>query len=202
MQHEKVMSSGVIDACEQEDIKEIFAPYEVHLVVKESAPSKGIHFHYVVLHEGTRNAMRQRLKRKLLTQATCVDPSNGSNTWQKAKQYVCKEDPVIVVSRSGIEFSDENIEKYHEKYHEVKEDIKNKRIGKKRMEILHEACQGLEEYEPVRDKVCEVFKEEGWICDPNLAAKYIRTVRVQNPDGMKDFKSEIDAKFTYSELKR
>lgn len=196
-----LQSSGTIDKT-QSNIKDVFAEYDVHLVVQEEATTKGIHYHYLVVHEGTRDTLRHSLKRKLDTKVTCVDPSRGNNTWQKAKQYVCKLFPVNVVTRSGLEFTDENLKAYHQASNDHNESLKKKRQSLTRMQMIREETKGIQTLPEIAAKIIFLYDREGWLAQKHTMIAQTRTIYMQTEEGKRDTLGEILSGFNYTEINR
>jgi hypothetical protein len=175
-------SSGTIDGGKEyaEVIQRFFSKYDCHLVVYEEAVKKGAHFHYVVIHESSRDTFRHQAIRALGTKVTCVDPrKKKGHSWQLAKQYLCKGDPIEVVSRGGIEFSDDALKELHRLSEEYTYTLKEKSKNKTRMEMLSDECSTLTDLHDIVCGVVRVYKREGWLCQKHIMISQVRSLYVQ-----------------------
>lgn len=192
--------SGTISGGDEEVICDLFRQVAVHLVVRETAPEAGVHYHYLCKVDKTRDAWRNLLRRKLGVAVTAVDPDKGANTWQKAKQYLCKEAHTHVVTWAGPEFTPDNIVILHKKSTEYVTEKKRKRAGENRMDVLRDATKGITALREIIRIVVAVYKEEGWLMQEHVMVSQCRTLYARSDYGQGQVEDGIAAKFTYTDL--
>lgn len=175
------------------------------LVVAETSEQKGRHAHYLLKLmaddssasrvSSARTSLRNALRRLVGESVTCVDPCKGSNTWEKARRYLCKgyegrkSDSAVVLFARGMEFTTECVIKYHSEYHTVAESTRNEksRSSESQMELLRERladmkAKGVVEVDDILDMMFDTYKERGWLCNKFQMETRFRTLALSLGD--------------------
>jgi len=185
-----------------------FKAYDVHLVVFETGKLAGHdHYHYMVIHDQKRDALRNALARiQSVAKATCVDVAGpkGFGSWLKCRQYLCKGDPINWVSRSGLEFDDDRLAVYHEDSGIYVEKLKQIKTDNKRnrMDIFAEAIGDETDLEKILNIMHDVAQAKRMPWNPSTIGHLARYFYGRSPEGRRDNINAVMATMTYAEIRR
>lgn len=192
------------------------------LIVVESKGDGTPHMHYLTRFETSKkypqttqwfrraisDASSYDLSEKLPVTCTHAGAEGGDTedrSWDKACRYICKGKPghpPKVLWAYGIDFSDEEIQKFHERSQACQKAFVTKK--KAHLPILREACKGLTGIREIACQVIDVYVANDWRVTTHCMESEIRTIHLKNggDESKRDLLNQMMLRFTYSDLTR